>query len=128
MRALLAAAVVASALGLAACGGKQQATTPTAPIAANEQDKQAQTHLRNAMMAAEECYTDQQTYVGCDLAQVDPTLKLPKQLAYKPFENGYRIELRSASGTTFSVQRDEGGTTRGCSAAGRGACLAGGTW
>lgn len=86
------------------------------------QDASAKSDARNAVSQMESCFTDTETYVGCNPGN-GVTLT-------NPSTTGYTVTATSKSNTTFSITKSatDGTYSRGCSAGGSGGCKTGGTW
>jgi type IV pilus assembly protein PilA len=82
------------------------------------QDRAAQSSLRNAIAAAKTCFTDSDTYTGCDdtaLNGIEPSLTFqggastsPKQISYKVYDvpkagASWAAAALSDSGTCFWI-------------------------
>jgi type IV pilus assembly protein PilA len=106
------------------------------------QDADAKSNARNLVSHLESCYTQEQTYVGCDAAGTDVmTSGLPVVTA-APAQgevqvtglaaDGYQINAQSRSGTTFTIDKTAGQLVKPytCDAPGDGGCSStgGGTW
>ncbi len=99
------------------------------------QDASAKSNARNMVSALESCYTNQQTYVGCDTSQ-DVTesgitvgagagnVTLPTLAV-----GNYVVIAASDSGNTFTITKPASGPlTRTCATSGKGACPGSGKW
>ena len=96
------------------------------------QDSSAKSDVRNAVSAIESCYSDAETYLGCDsIAElaalntpVQPTIMFPSSAL-----NTFEVRATSKSGNTFSILKSADGTyLRQCTAAGTAGCKAGNVW
>jgi len=105
------------------------------------QDASAKSDARNAVSQIESCFTDEQTYVGCNaananLAQANSGLKVVDGATPAVGEvgvsgqttTGYTIIAKSKSNSTFSIVKAAGTVTRTCLPVGAGACPASGNW
>jgi type IV pilus assembly protein PilA len=105
------------------------------------QDASAKSDARNAVSQIESCFTDNQTYVGCDAAndnmkQANSGLKVVDGAPVAAGDvgvtgqsaTGYTIEAMSKSTNKFKIVKSAGTVTRTCTTAGNGACPSGGTW
>jgi type IV pilus assembly protein PilA len=105
------------------------------------QDASAKSDARNAVSQIESCFTDEQTYVGCNaananLAQANSGLKVVDGATPAVGEvgvsgqtaTGYTIIAKSKSNSTFQIVKAAGTVTRTCLPVGTGACPASGNW
>ena len=105
------------------------------------QDADAKSNARNLVSHLESCYTQEQTYVGCDGFQDVTGSGLPMAagaLAQGEVEvvgeadDAYTINAMSQSGTTFTIEKAAGALVKPytCDAPGDGGCSStgGGTW
>ena len=105
------------------------------------QDASAKSDARNAVSQIESCFTDEQTYVGCNaananLAQANSGLKVVDGATPAVGEvgvsgqtlTGYTIIAKSKSNSTFQIQKAAGTVTRTCLPVNTGACPASGNW
>ena len=105
------------------------------------QDASAKSDARNAVSQMESCFTDEQTYIGCNAANanlaqansglnvVDGATPAVGQVGVSGQTlTGYTIIAKSKSNTTFSIVKAAGAVTRSCLPVGTGACPASGTW
>lgn len=76
----------------------------------------AKSDARNVATKLEDCYTDNMTYVGCDISQVDPPLGLaPGQVQImNATSSAYSVVAISKGGGNFWVVRDGTGVNRYC--------------
>ena len=99
------------------------------------QDTEAKSEARTMQTAMETYYTDEQTYVGADLATLKgieaaigsgkaiPTVKVAGTL------DTYTVNSESKNGNNFWIAKAADGTvTRECDTAGKYGCSKGGTW
>jgi type IV pilus assembly protein PilA len=107
------------------------------------QDADAKSNARNLVSQMESCYTQNQTYVGCEgstdvtdssLPLGDGTVQGTVDVA-SATATGYVIEALSKSGTSFTITKDANGKfvkPYTCSVAGKGGCAGSGggagTW
>jgi len=105
------------------------------------QDASAKSDARNAVSQIESCFTDEQTYVGCNAANanlaqansglnvVDGATPAVGQVGVSgQTATGYTIVAKSKSNSTFTIVKAAGAVTRSCLPVGTGACPASGTW
>ena len=105
------------------------------------QDASAKSDARNAVSQIESCFTDEQTYVGCNaananLAQANSGLNVVDGATPAVGQVGvsgqtataYTIVAKSKSNSTFTIVKAAGAVTRSCLPVGTGACPASGTW
>jgi type IV pilus assembly protein PilA len=104
------------------------------------QDASAKSDARNAVSQIESCFTDAQTYAGCDstnaqMQQAQSGLNIvagaPQKGEVQVTPNGttgYTIIAGSQSGNTFTITKNAGQITRTCTTKGNGACPASGNW
>jgi type IV pilus assembly protein PilA len=100
------------------------------------QDAEAKSNARNLVSHMESCFTNDETYAGCEAGDDVTSSGLP--LGAGPgqvdvlAENavGYEIEAESRSGTTFTYEKDPvtGATDKDCSNHGEGGCPTDGNW
>ena len=101
---------------------------------AKAQDSEAKSNARTAQTAMETYYTDNQSYVGGDVAAlqgIEPALQNANGLAAAGQSNtGYTVSAVSKSNeaTVYSITNTAGVVTRTCDDAGKGGCKADGTW
>ena len=99
------------------------------------QDSSAKSDARNLVSHMESCYTQNETYVGCeggsdvtnsglDLGTADGQVDVVSEAA-----DGYVITGFSKSSNDFTITKTGGSTvTRTCTTAGDGACPSSGNW
>src|SRR4051794_39635312 len=105
------------------------------------QDASAKSDARNMVSQVESCFTDAQTYTGCDstntqLTQAASGLNLVTgstpaggQVTIVPnATTGYTIAAGSKSGNVFTITKTNGTIARTCTTTGSGACPSAGTW
>ena len=104
------------------------------------QDADAKSNARNLVSHVESCFTQNQTYVGCNAAQQDISESgLPAtdgapaggqvQITGQGVD-AYVVNAKSNSGTTFTISKVGGKLVKPytCDQAGKGACDSGGHW
>src|SRR3954466_13392257 len=97
------------------------------------QDSSAKSDARNMVRQVESCNAEEEDYGNCTaptntgLSQGGGTGQVTVSAAST---NGFTVVARSKSGNTFSIGKSDtsGTSTRTCSTANTGSCLAGGTW
>ena len=89
------------------------------------QDAGAKSDARNAVSQMESCFTDTQTYVGCDTTiEKGPTVATAGGGSITGASTtGYVINAKSTSGATFTITKSPTGYARTCT----GGCT-GTTW
>jgi type IV pilus assembly protein PilA len=105
------------------------------------QDASAKSDARNAVSQIESCFTDEQTYVGCNAANanlaqansglnvVDGATPAVGQVGVSgQTATGYTIIAKSKSNSTFQIQKAAGTVTRTCLPVNTGACPSSGNW
>jgi type IV pilus assembly protein PilA len=105
------------------------------------QDASAKSDARNAVSQVESCFTDAQTYVGCDstnasLSNANTGLTLVSGAPANAGEvqitgnslTGYTVNAKSKSGNVFTIVKNAGTVTRSCTSTGTGACPSSGSW
>ena len=105
------------------------------------QDASAKSDARNAVSQIESCFTDNQTYVGCDaananLAQANSGLHVVDGAPVAAGDvgvtgqsaTGYTIEAMSKSTNKFKIVKAGGTVTRSCDKPNEGACKSDSTW
>jgi len=90
------------------------------------QDSSAKSDARNAVSQIESCFTDAETYTGCDAYTGKPTTVA---VTVDTPSGGYTVVSTSkAKSRTFTIVRETVGTyTRSCTPVG-GGCPTGGSW
>jgi type IV pilus assembly protein PilA len=84
---------------------------------AKAQDAAAKSDARNAVSQMESCFTDTQTYAGCDTTiEKGPTIGATG--ITNATTTGYTVTATSASKNTFSIQKSATGYVRQCSVTG----------
>jgi type IV pilus assembly protein PilA len=94
------------------------------------QDASAKSNARNAVSALESCFTNNEDYTGCTLANTGlPTTGNEAVTISGANTTGYTVIAQSKSGNSFSIIKDAtNGTSRSCATAGQGGCKTGSTW
>jgi type IV pilus assembly protein PilA len=98
------------------------------------QDAEAKSNVRNLVSHMESCFTNAETYVGCDAAQTDiassglpvgagGSLAISAQTAV-----GYTLVGTSKSGHTFTYAKTAAGTVKSCTPVGGGGGCNAGNW
>jgi type IV pilus assembly protein PilA len=82
---------------------------------AKGQDSSAKSDARNAVSQMESCYTDKQTYAGCDGGTTGVT-------AAGQTPTGYNVTSGSESGNSFVITKTNTGYSRSCTAAATAGC------
>ncbi len=91
------------------------------------QDTETKASLRTAVTAIAVHHMDKDSYAAteADLKRIEPTLEETVNLQVTGFVDHYEISADSATGTTFTVERDAlGAQSRDCTAPGVGLCAA----
>jgi type IV pilus assembly protein PilA len=98
------------------------------------QDAEAKTASRTAATAMKTFYTDNQTYVGSSVAElqkIEPSLAQGQgaTLAISGLgADAYTVDVTSKTGNHFKVTEAAGVATRSCTTAGDAGCPSGGGW
>jgi type IV pilus assembly protein PilA len=106
------------------------------------QDAEAKSNARNLVSHMESCFTDKQTYAGCEAGSDVQTSGLPLGTAGGQVDvvdasqtaDGYVINAESKSGTGFTITKSAGNFVKPytCDNAGKGGCQGSGggagTW
>ena len=92
------------------------------------QDATAKSDARNAVTQMESCYTDKETYVGCNDAMLAAAGIETATVGSTPSADGYTITATSKSGNEFKVVKTASRTARECTTVGKGGCPTGGKW
>ena len=99
------------------------------------QDASAKSNARNMVSHLESCFTQNQTYAGCNTSQdvTDSGLPLGSTTGQVTMSglvsDGYTVTAVSDASHTFNIIKTAGGApTRTCSPSGKGACSSTGTW
>ena len=83
---------------------------------AKAQDSSAKSAVRNAVSQMESCYTDRDTYQGCQAGVEGVT-------ASGQGDDGYVVTAASDSGNSFVITKTASGSARTCTTAGKGGCV-----
>jgi type IV pilus assembly protein PilA len=95
---------------------------------AKSQDSSAKSDARNVVSSMESCFTDSQTYAGCDTTiEKGPTITRTGGSVTPNAAVGFTVIAASESGNTFSITKDATGYHRTCTQTGQGGC-SGTTW
>jgi type IV pilus assembly protein PilA len=101
------------------------------------QDSAAKSNARNMVSHIESCYTNENTYTGCESSEdvLQSGLDLGtgqgqvQIIVANTADDSYEIQAQSESGTDFTISKTDGGPVeRTCSAGGEGGCRTGGVW
>ncbi len=103
------------------------------------QDSEAKSGARTVQTALETWYTDNQSYAGgtvAELEKIEPAIKqlnsdTPTRLAVTPAADNYVVVLESkgSNKVKYTITRTAtGDVTRTCAPISKGSCPAGGTW
>ena len=99
------------------------------------QDADAKSNARNLVSHLESCFTQEQTYVGCDTSQDVTSSGLPigggsGQVQMSGLAvDGYTVTGHSKAGHDFVITKTGGGApTRSCTPTGKGGCPSSGVW
>lgn len=87
------------------------------------QDSSAKSDARNAVSQLESCFTDAQTYVGCNTSAADG-LNTVTAASITVEENGYEVDATSESDNVFTITKDAatGEISRTCTTQGNAGC------
>ncbi len=95
---------------------------------AKAQDSSAKSDARNVVSQMESCFTDAQTYTGCDTTvEKGPTITAPGGSITPNGSTGFTVVAKSQSGNTFQILKNASGYARTCDQTGSGGC-SGTTW
>jgi type IV pilus assembly protein PilA len=95
---------------------------------AKAQDSAAKSDARNAVSQMESCFTDSQTYAGCDTTiEKGPTITATGGSVTPNAAIGFTVVAKSASGNSFTITKSATGYARTCTQTGQGGCT-GTTW
>jgi type IV pilus assembly protein PilA len=95
---------------------------------AKAQDSAAKSDARNAVSQMESCFTDSQTYAGCESTiEKGPTITATGGSVTANAAIGFTVVAKSASGNTFTITKSATGYARSCTQTGQGGCT-GTTW
>jgi type IV pilus assembly protein PilA len=92
---------------------------------AKSQDSSAKSDARNVVSQMESCFTDSQTYAGCE-----STIEKGPTIGSGITPNGttgFTVVATSESGNTFSITKNGSGYARSCTQTAQGGC-ANSTW
>ena len=102
------------------------------------QDSEAKSNVRNLVSHVESCFTDNETYAGCETSLTSANTGLPigtgsgeVSITGTPTVTNYTIVGTSKSGNTFTYAHASGTNTRTCTVAAnqdRGGCKTGNSW
>ena len=99
------------------------------------QDTEAKSEARTMQTAMETYYTDEQTYVGADLAalqKIEPAIgsgKATPSIKTAGTVDSYAVQSVSKTGNTFWITKaSNGGVTRNCTTTGTKGCPSSGSW
>jgi type IV pilus assembly protein PilA len=98
------------------------------------QDASAKSNARNLVSHMESCYTQNETYAGCEAGDDVTNSGLPLGGGAGQVDvtaesaTGYTVEAESRSGNIFEIDKAGAVTTRSCTTAGDGACPSSGLW
>ena len=99
------------------------------------QDADAKSNARNMVSQLESCYSQNQTYVGCESSQDVTESGIAVGSANGQAQltglatNGYSVIGHSQSGNKFTIIKTAGGApTRSCTSTGKGGCPSNGSW
>jgi type IV pilus assembly protein PilA len=95
---------------------------------AKAQDSAAKSDARNAVSQMESCFTDSQTYTGCDTTiEKGPTITATGGSVTPNAAIGFTVVAKSSSGNTFTITKSASGYARTCTQTGQGGCT-GSSW
>jgi type IV pilus assembly protein PilA len=90
---------------------------------AKAQDSAAKSDARNAVSQMESCFTDSQTYAGCETTiEKGPTITATGGSVTSNAAVGFTVVAKSASGNTFTITKSATGYARTCNQTGQGGC------
>jgi len=98
------------------------------------QDSSAKSDARNIVSHMESCYTQNETYVGCEAGNDVQQSGLPLGGGTGQVDvtaesaTGYTVVGHSRSGNNFTITKAGSTATRSCTTADTGACPASGLW
>lgn len=98
---------------------------------AKGQDAETKSNVRNVVSHMESCFTQNETYTGCDKTHQDIStsgIPLGDLTISGQSDTGYTIAGTSDSGNTFTYAKDGSAITRTCTTAGEGGCASDGSW
>jgi type IV pilus assembly protein PilA len=104
-------------------------------------DASAKSNVRNTVSQIEACYTQAETFTGCDKAALEadgstgvtlvdgaPAANSKEVGIVAAAGNNYTLTASSTSGNSFTIDKAGGTVTRTCTVKGKGSCPASGTW
>ncbi|HEY0344328.1 MAG TPA: prepilin-type N-terminal cleavage/methylation domain-containing protein [Solirubrobacteraceae bacterium] len=95
---------------------------------AKSQDAAAKSDARNVVSQMESCFTDSQTYAGCEsTVEKGPTITATGGSVTPNGTVGFTVVAASSSGNTFTITKNASGYSRTCTQTGSGGCT-GSTW
>jgi type IV pilus assembly protein PilA len=90
---------------------------------AKSQDSSAKSDARNVVSQMESCFTDSQTYAGCESTiEKGPTITRTGGSVTPNGAVGFTVVAASESGNTFTITKDATGYHRTCTQTGQGGC------
>jgi type IV pilus assembly protein PilA len=90
---------------------------------AKAQDSSAKSDARNAVSQMESCFTDSQTYAGCEsTVEKGPTITATGGSITPNAAVGFTVVAKSQSGNTFTITKSATGYARTCTQTGQGGC------
>jgi type IV pilus assembly protein PilA len=88
---------------------------------AKSQDASAKSDARNVVSQMESCFTDSQTYAGCE-STVERGPTIAANAITPNGAVGFSVVATSASTNTFTITKDANGYQRTCTQTGEGGC------
>jgi type IV pilus assembly protein PilA len=101
------------------------------------QDASAKSNARNMVSHIESCYTNDNTYTGCETSEDVTSSGLDigtgdgqvQIVTAGTADDSYEIQAQSESGNVFTITKTDGGpAVRTCTDTGQGACPSDGNW
>jgi type IV pilus assembly protein PilA len=98
------------------------------------QDADAKSNARNIVSHMESCFTNSETYAGCNTSDDVTGSGIPigsgnGEVTVTPNTTvGYTVIGNSESGNKFTITKSGGTTTRTCDTDGKGGCPSNGNW
>ena len=90
---------------------------------AKSQDSSAKSDARNVVSSMESCFTDSQTYAGCDTTiEKGPTITATGGSVTPNAAIGFTVVAKSSSGNAFTITKSASGYARTCTQTGQGGC------
>jgi type IV pilus assembly protein PilA len=90
---------------------------------AKSQDSSAKSDARNVVSQMESCFTDAQTYAGCESTiEKGPTITAAGGSVTANAAVGFTVVAKSESGNAFTITKDASGYHRTCTQTGQGGC------